>query len=606
MTRVKAKAALATIGLGILFALSFTPIAFALTLDSDVVPVVMKVLKRLGIVNGAGVYTPPSTPGLDDVLTTDPATGGHNLTVTNGDSIVWDTRGSISATADGVVKLTNNAGTGFSRLAFGGTTNTFPALKRSGAELQARLADDSAGAVFSARSLVASEDVVAGASNYLYWSTRSIMSSPSDGVITLTDQALATFGRIQLGGTTSAFPSIKRSGTTAAFRLADDSADAPITASQLNLSTKLVAGSAAASPEAHYLQQASATNGSLKYVVSCLDSTASFAAGNGSGVQFTTLFDGVNAAGQGGIGSFKENGTSGNALSSICISVNDNAAIVEAVRWTSGRHTQIPSGSVYGFSSSATNAAAADTGFSRVSAGVAALGNGTAGNTSGTLRLTTLQAIAGARTCSGGAYIFTTSTTDTTAAISAQLTRPSAGAISCDGATPGDATSSFYCGYLYPFEMELSSGKIAKYLNVTTAGHGVAPIRASATIAAQSSNATITSYANVAADGVFEVSASMNVTAATSISTSINVTYTDVSNAAQTLVLPLQKAGGTGGTYLTTGLAITTGDFVTPRVHIRVKASTTITILTAVGTFTGVTYSAAGQISRIDNSSGGG
>lgn len=39
-----------------------------------------------------------------------------------------------------------------------------------------------------------------------------------------------------LGGLTSSFPALKRSGTTAAFRLGDDSADAPISASTITLS----------------------------------------------------------------------------------------------------------------------------------------------------------------------------------------------------------------------------------------------------------------------------------------------------------------------------------------------------------------------------------
>lgn len=52
-------------------------------------------------------------------------------------------RGSLSAQSDGVFTLMNNAGTDFSYLQFGGTTASFPALKRSGTDLQARLADDS-------------------------------------------------------------------------------------------------------------------------------------------------------------------------------------------------------------------------------------------------------------------------------------------------------------------------------------------------------------------------------------------------------------------------------------------------------------------------------
>lgn len=267
----------------------------------------------------------------------------------------------------------------------------------------------------------------------------------------------------------------------------------------------------------------------------------------------------------------------------------------------------VVSGGLFAWTSSATDATtvAADTGLSRVTSGVAALGNGTALNASGTLRLTTIQAISGARTCSGGAYIFTTSTTDTTASISAQLTRPSAGAISCDGATPGDATSSFYCGYLYPYQMELTAGKITKYLNVATVADGVSPIRGFQNLNNQSSNTTLTSYV-APENGAYEVSASINVTAATAISTTIEVTYTDIGNTARTLVLPVQSAGGTAGTYLANGAIVATGDYSTPRAMIRVKSGATILIRTSVGTFTSVTYSASAQISRIGDAAAGG
>jgi hypothetical protein len=68
------------------------------------------------------------------------------------------------------------------------------------------------------------------AGNGYYWLARSAILSPSDGVIELTNQANTDFGRLQLGGTTSSFPAIKRSSATIAFRLADDSADCFITA----------------------------------------------------------------------------------------------------------------------------------------------------------------------------------------------------------------------------------------------------------------------------------------------------------------------------------------------------------------------------------------
>lgn len=55
----------------------------------------------------------------------------------------WRTLGTIYGIADGVWRLTDNAGTSFGRLQFGGTTSSYPALKRSGATMETRLADDS-------------------------------------------------------------------------------------------------------------------------------------------------------------------------------------------------------------------------------------------------------------------------------------------------------------------------------------------------------------------------------------------------------------------------------------------------------------------------------
>lgn len=61
----------------------------------------------------------------------------------------------------------------------------------------------------------------------------SSFRAPADGVLTLLDTAATSFGRIQFGGTTSSFPSIKRSSATLAFRLADDSADASVSVSTI-------------------------------------------------------------------------------------------------------------------------------------------------------------------------------------------------------------------------------------------------------------------------------------------------------------------------------------------------------------------------------------
>lgn len=50
----------------------------------------------------------------------------------------------MSAPADGDILITNDAASTFGKIQFGGTTSSFPALKRSTTSLQARLADDSA------------------------------------------------------------------------------------------------------------------------------------------------------------------------------------------------------------------------------------------------------------------------------------------------------------------------------------------------------------------------------------------------------------------------------------------------------------------------------
>jgi len=85
-------------------------------------------------------------------------------------------------------------------------------------------------------------DVRAGAAGFFYFNTRSVIASPSDGTIKLSNLAQTGFTLLQLGGTTSAFVAAKRVGTTLAIRLADDSADAPISASNGTFSGYIVGG----------------------------------------------------------------------------------------------------------------------------------------------------------------------------------------------------------------------------------------------------------------------------------------------------------------------------------------------------------------------------
>jgi hypothetical protein len=78
---------------------------------------------------------------------------GSNVYSGAGSDLGWIGRANMRSGADGVILMSNNAVTDFSRLQFGGTSSSFPALKRSSAALQVRLADDSAYAALRSLSL---------------------------------------------------------------------------------------------------------------------------------------------------------------------------------------------------------------------------------------------------------------------------------------------------------------------------------------------------------------------------------------------------------------------------------------------------------------------
>jgi hypothetical protein len=70
--------------------------------------------------------------------------GGSGISLTAAYKVTWTGRSIVSSPTDGNLLIQNNAQASFDRLQFGGTNNTFPALKRTNTVLQVRLADDSA------------------------------------------------------------------------------------------------------------------------------------------------------------------------------------------------------------------------------------------------------------------------------------------------------------------------------------------------------------------------------------------------------------------------------------------------------------------------------
>lgn len=194
------------------------------------------VAPALGAATGTSLALGGAVLGSDTLAVTGSVTISGNLSSSGGNVIApaanffrWSGGSLVASPSDGVIKLTNAANGDFSRLQFGGTTSGFPALKRSGNALHARRADDSDWSSFWVGSLIANYGIYLGNGG-------SQIQQSSDGVIRLLNGAATDFGRLQLGGTSSAFPAIKRNGAALNIRLADDSGDAAITAAGASFS----------------------------------------------------------------------------------------------------------------------------------------------------------------------------------------------------------------------------------------------------------------------------------------------------------------------------------------------------------------------------------
>ncbi len=119
--------------------------------------------------------------------------------------------------------------------------------------------------------------------------------------------------------------------------------------------------------------------------------------------------------------------------------------------------------------------------------------------------------------------------------------------------------------------------------------------RATAQVAA---NANVVTYTVGAADGSFEVSANVLITASTTFSFTAQCVYTDEGNTSRTLTFywGIIAAGGVGNTIANAAGTVPYDAFVQ---HIRAKAGTTIVVST-VGSFTTVVYNVEGVIKQVN------
>lgn len=129
----------------------------------------------------------------------------------------------------GGVFINNHLGTALLRFLSNGSND--PAIKANGTTLEIKNGNDSSFMDLSAKQITASTNIVT--TNAFITTAKSILESIVNGNFTLYNAAKTAFSLLQFGGVSNAFPALKRNGTSLNVRLADDSADAPLTASNI-------------------------------------------------------------------------------------------------------------------------------------------------------------------------------------------------------------------------------------------------------------------------------------------------------------------------------------------------------------------------------------
>lgn len=167
-----------------------------------------------------------------NVKVTDGSSGLGGITLTT----VTPTQGTITASTPFInhTATWNNAGVTFTNI-LSNVTSTASGAASLLIDLQ--VGGSSFFNVSKGGTITAVGNAVIGAAGTYNFSGRSKISSSADGIMTLSDTAGTAFTRLTLGGTTSSYPSIKRNSAALNFRLADDSADADITAGGATLTT---------------------------------------------------------------------------------------------------------------------------------------------------------------------------------------------------------------------------------------------------------------------------------------------------------------------------------------------------------------------------------
>ena len=98
------------------------------------------------------------------------------------------------------------------------------------------------GAVVQLNTLWAAVDLRAGSGSSIYWNARSQMKSPADGDLKISNLAETDFGRLMFGGTSNAFPALKRVSANLQVIAADGTSSAGLIVGNQALATAATDG----------------------------------------------------------------------------------------------------------------------------------------------------------------------------------------------------------------------------------------------------------------------------------------------------------------------------------------------------------------------------
>lgn len=134
----------------------------------------------------------------------------NNLIAANGLILIGSSR--IYESSDGVLRFSNAASTGFTMTQYGGTTSSFPAIKRSAATLAIRLADDSADATLTAKTQTAGDNTTAVATTAF---VTAAISASGGGTVSSVQASGGTTGLTFSGGPITSSGTLTLAGTLA-------------------------------------------------------------------------------------------------------------------------------------------------------------------------------------------------------------------------------------------------------------------------------------------------------------------------------------------------------------------------------------------------------